>query len=140
MKKILVLCTGNSCRSQMMHGYLHYFANDGLDVKSAGVVAHGVNEKAILVMGEDGIDITDHTSNVIDEYLETEFDYLISVCDHAKESCPVFPTMAKHIHFTFEDPAGATGSEEEVLNSFRKVRDQIKAFSHGFIGALEGRN
>lgn len=136
MKKVLVLCTGNSCRSQMMHGYLNHFGKGNVSVKSAGIETHGVNPKAISVMEEDGVNISNHTSNNMDEYLNETFDFLISVCDHAKETCPVFPSMVKHIHFTFEDPAKAEGSKEEVLQAFRNTRDQIKAFSYGFISAI----
>lgn len=129
MKKMLVLCTGNSCRSQIMEGWLRHFGKGEIDVKSAGIETHGVNPRAIKVMGESGIDISLHTSNNIDEYLEESFDLVITVCDHANETCPVFPSSAKKIHHNFEDPAKATGSEEEILNSFRKVRDQIKDFA-----------
>lgn len=129
MKKMLVLCTGNSCRSQIMEGWLRHFGKGEIDVKSAGIETHGVNPRAIKVMGESGIDISLHTSNNIDEYLDESFDLVITVCDHANETCPVFPSNAQKIHHNFEDPAKATGSEEEILNSFRKVRDQIKAFA-----------
>ena len=112
MKKILVLCTGNSCRSQIAEGYLRKFAGDNASVYSAGVETHGVNPKAISIMAEDGIDISGHTSNNIDEYKDIDFDFVITVCDNAKERCPYFPTNAKKFHQNFPDPGKATGSEE----------------------------
>lgn len=132
-KKILVLCTGNSCRSQIAEGYLRYFLNDKADVYSAGIETHGVNPKAIETMREDGIDIATHTSNHIDEYAHIHFDYVITVCDHAKESCPFFPTNAKRFHYNFPDPAKATGTTEEIKEQFRQVRNQIKAYCKNFV-------
>jgi len=131
--KVLVLCTGNSCRSQMMHGWLNHFGGDQIEVRSAGVETHGVNPKAIKVMGEADVDISHHTSNHIDEYLSETFDSIITVCDHARESCPVFPSTAEQLHHNFTDPAKATGSNEEVMNEFRVVRDQIKDYAKDFI-------
>lgn len=131
--KILVLCTGNSCRSQMMHGWLDHFGGDGVEVYSAGVETHGVNPKAIKVMGEADVDISHHTSNNIEEYLAIDFDSVITVCDHARERCPVFPISAEQIHHNFSDPAKATGTEEEVLFDFRKVRDEIKEYAKNFL-------
>jgi arsenate reductase len=128
MKTILVLCTGNSCRSQIAHGYLQHFAGDKAKVYSAGVETHGVNPKAIQVMKEDGIDISHHTSNNVDEYLNIDFDLVFTVCDNAKERCPYFPGKAKKIHHNFPDPAKAKGSDEEIMNEFRKVRDEIKEY------------
>jgi arsenate reductase len=133
MKKILVLCTGNSCRSQIAHGYLQYFAGDKAEIYSAGVEIHGVNPKAIKIMAEDDIDISHHTSNNVDEYMEIPFDYIITVCDNAKENCPYFPSKAERFHQNFPDPAKATGTEDEVVNEFRRVRDMIKLFSASFI-------
>lgn len=134
-KKILVLCTGNSCRSQLAEGYLRHFAGDYAAVYSAGIETHGVNPKAIAVMAEDGIDISGHASNHVDDYSHLDFDYIITVCDHAKESCPYFPGQATKFHHNFPDPAKATGTEVEVLAQFRAVRDQIKAYSRQFISA-----
>ncbi len=129
MKHILVLCTGNSCRSQIAHGYFSHFLNEEkVRVYSAGVETHGVNPRAIETMVEEGIDISQHTSNHIDEYRDVEFDLVFSVCDHAKERCPFFPTKAMKIHFNFPDPAKAQGSEEEIKQQFREVRDQIKRY------------
>jgi arsenate reductase len=132
-KKILVLCTGNSCRSQMAHGYLAAMGGEKVEVYSAGVETHGVNPKAISIMAEDGIDISRHTSNHVDEYRNIDFDYVITVCDHAKERCPWFPTTAVLFHENFPDPAKATGSEEEVHNAFEHTRNLIKTYCGEFI-------
>lgn len=133
MKNILVLCTGNSCRSQIAHGYLQQLAGNKAKVYSAGVETHGVNPKAILVMKEDGVDISHHTSNNIDEYFNVDFDFVITVCDNAKERCPYFPTKAKKFHYNFPDPAKATGTDEKILNEFRRVRQLIKDYCNHFI-------
>ena len=133
MKNILVLCTGNSCRSQIAEGYLQYFAGKTAKVFSAGVETHGVNPKAISVMKDDGIDISNHTSNNISEYSNIEFDYIITVCDNAKERCPYFPSKAKKFHYNFPDPAKAVGTEEEILKQFKLVRNMIKEYSKNFI-------
>lgn len=138
MKKILVLCTGNSCRSQMAEGYLRHFAGKNAIVYSAGIEAHGLNRKAVQVMKEDGIDISRHTSNRIDEYKDIEFDFVITVCDNASENCPVFSSTAQKVHHNFPDPAKATGSEEFVLIQFRSVRDLIKIFCQHFISSYIG--
>ena len=132
-KKILVLCTGNSCRSQIAEGYLRHFANGNAEVYSAGVETHGVNPKAIAIMQEDGIDISNHTSNNIDEYYDIDFDFVITVCDNAKERCPFFPTKAKKFHHNFSDPAKAKGTDEEINEQFREVRQQIKEYCERFI-------
>lgn len=133
MKKVLVLCTGNSCRSQMAEGYLRKFSNGKAAIYSAGIETHGVNPRAIAVMQEDGIDISHHTSNHIDEYRNIDFDYIITVCDNAKERCPFFPSPAKKIHQNFPDPAKTKGSETEILNAFREVRDMIKTYCRQFV-------
>jgi len=132
-KKILVLCTGNSCRSQIAEGYLRYFADSKADVYSAGVETHGVNPKAIAIMKESGIDISKHTSNNIDEYSNINFDFVLTVCDNAKERCPFFPTKALKFHHNFPDPAKATGTEEEILEEFRKAREMIRNYCEDFI-------
>lgn len=132
-KKILVLCTGNSCRSQMAEGYLKHFAGEDAEVYSAGIEAHGLNPSAVHTMKEDGIDISAQTSNTIQQYIGMPFDYLITVCDHAQEHCPVFPGSVTRIHHSFSDPAKATGSEEYVQNQFRQVRNAIKDFCRQFI-------
>lgn len=133
MKKVLVLCTGNSCRSQIAEGYLRYFAGDKAEIYSAGIETHGVNPKAIEIMKRDGIDIFGHTSNNIDEYMGIDFDYVITVCDNAKESCPYFPTIAVKFHYNFPDPAKAIGTEEEVMEQFREVREMIRKYAQNFV-------
>ncbi len=135
MKKILVLCTGNSCRSQIAEGYLRHFAQEKAAVYSAGVETHGVNPRAIATMKEDGIYISAHTSNNLTEYADLGFDFIITVCDNAKERCPFFPSTAKQFHHNFPDPARATGTEAEIAQEFRLVRDQIKAYCRNFIAA-----
>jgi len=132
-KKILVLCTGNSCRSQIAEGYLRHFANNKAEVYSAGIEKHGVNPRAIATMQEDCIDISTHTSNNIDEYYNIDFDFVITVCDNAKESCPIFPTKAKRLHHNFPDPAKALGTEEEIKEQFKQTRQMIKEFCKQFI-------
>lgn len=134
MKNILVLCTGNSCRSQIAHGFLEHFTNrKKVKIYSAGVETHGVNPKAISILKEIGIDISSNTSNNIDEYFDVNFDYVITVCDNAKERCPFFSTKAVKLHYNFPDPAKAVGSEEEILLEFRKVREMIKLYCKDFI-------
>jgi arsenate reductase len=133
VKRILVLCTGNSCRSQIAEGYLQHFAGAKAKVYSAGVETHGVNPKAIAVMAEDGIDISQHTSNNINEYRDMAFDYVITVCDHAKERCPFFPSTARLFHENFPDPAKATGTPEQLMEAFRAVRQQIKDYCSAFV-------
>jgi len=133
MKKILVLCTGNSCRSQIAEGYLRHFAGDKAEVYSAGIETHGVNPRAVETMKEDGIDISKHTSNNVNEYQHIEFDFVITVCDNAKENCPYFPSKAKKFHYNFPDPAKAKGTEEEIKEQFRAVRKMIKDYSEKFV-------
>jgi arsenate reductase len=133
MKRILVLCTGNSCRSQIAEGYLKSFAKDKAAVYSAGIETHGVNPRAVQTMKEDGIDISHHTSNNIDEYRNIDFDFVITVCDNAKERCPLLPSKAKQFHHNFPDPAKAKGSENEIMHQFRNVREEIKKFSKKFV-------
>ncbi|MCR9170981.1 MAG: arsenate reductase ArsC [bacterium] len=134
-KTVLVLCTGNSCRSQMAHGFLKTYAAEGTQVYSAGVETHGVNPKAIQAMKEVGIDISTHTSNNVDEYTNIDFDYIITVCDSARERCPYFPSSAIKFHHSFPDPFGATGTSEEVAAVFNDVRDQIKVYCKEFASA-----
>jgi arsenate reductase (thioredoxin) len=130
---ILVLCTGNSCRSQIAHGYLQQFAGNKATIYSAGIETHGVNPRAIAIMKEDGIDISGHTSNNIDEYTSVPFNFIITVCDHAKENCPYFPSDAQRFHYNFPDPAKATGTEEEIMQQFRAVRTLIKDYCRDFV-------
>ncbi|MES2702429.1 MAG: arsenate reductase ArsC [Bacteroidota bacterium] len=133
MKNVLVLCTGNSCRSQIAEGYLRHFAAGRANVYSAGVETHGVNPRAIAIMKEDDIDISGHTSNHIDEYRNIAFDYVITVCDNAKERCPYYPATAKLFHENFPDPAKATGTEDEIMRQFREVRNLIREYSRAFV-------
>ena len=133
MKKVLVLCTGNSCRSQIAEGYLRQFAGDEAEIYSAGVETHGVNPLAIATMMEDGIDISAHTSNNVEEYRDLDFDYVITVCDNALERCPYFPTRAQRFHHNFPDPAKATGTQDAIMEEFRKVRTLIKNYSLDFV-------
>ena len=125
--KILILCTGNSCRSQMAHGFLKSFDNS-LTVRSAGTEpAAQINPKAVQVMQEAGIDISQHTPHLVDEYLKEEWDYVITVCDHANETCPAFLGKVKtRLHIGFEDPSSATGTEEFVMSEFRRIREEIR--------------
>ena len=132
LKNVLVLCTGNSCRSQMAEGYLRKFAGGRANVYSAGIETHGVNPRAIAVMSEDGIDISQHTSDNVDGYRSIPFDYVITVCDNANEHCPVFPSAAKKFHHNFADPAKAKGSEGEIMQQFRNVRNQIREYCREF--------
>ncbi len=133
MKNILVLCTGNSCRSQIAHGFLASMTAGKANVYSAGVETHGVNPKAIATMKEIGIDISDHTSNNITEYFGIDFDYVITVCDNAKERCPYFPTKAVKLHYNFPDPAKAVGTDDEINEQFRTVRSLIKDYCEKFV-------
>ncbi|RMD99414.1 MAG: arsenate reductase ArsC [Calditrichaeota bacterium] len=128
MKRILILCTGNSCRSQMAEGFLKSF-DDRLEVYSAGTnPSSQVHPKAIQVMQEIGIDIRDGYPKNVDQFLDKAFDYVITVCDNAKETCPVFTGKVKeNLHIGFDDPAEATGTEEEILAEFRRIRDEIHA-------------
>ena len=133
MKNILVLCTGNSCRSQIAHGFLAAMTAGKANVYSAGVETHGLNPKAIAIMKEIGIDIAHYTSNNISEYFGVDFDYVITVCDNAKERCPYFPTKAVKLHYNFPDPAKAVGTEDEIHEQFRIVREMIKDYCEKFV-------
>lgn len=126
--RVLILCTGNSCRSQMAQGFLQSF-DEKLEVFSAGTIPAGkINPKAVEVMAEEGIDIGNNIPKSVDEYLGDEWDYVITVCDEANEACPFFPGIVNHrLHMGFEDPSNATGSEEFVMSEFRRVRDLIRA-------------
>lgn len=138
MINILILCTGNSCRSQIAHGYLEHFKKEvSTTIYSAGIEVHGVNPKAISTMKEDGIDISNNTSNNSSEYSDIEFDYVITVCDNAKENCPVFSTNALRLHHNFPDSAQANGTEIEVLESFRSVRNEIRKYCQDFISEYD---
>ena len=134
MKNILVLCTGNSCRSQMAHGYLSLFANGKANIYSAGIETHGLNKNAVAIMKSDGVDISHHTSNNVDKYLEIDFDIILTVCDHAFENCPFIPSEnALRIHHNFEDPSKIEGTKEEIKSAFVKTRDEIKKYCSNLI-------
>ena len=133
VKDILVLCTGNSCRSQMAEGYLRFFSQEKATIYSAGIETHGVNPRAIQVMMEDGIDISSHTSNNINEYTEVDFDLILTVCNNAETNCPYFPSIALRFHYNFPDPAKAIGTEEEIMNEFRATRNLIKMYCEKFL-------
>ncbi len=129
--KVLFLCTGNSCRSQMAEGWAKYLKGDVIDAYSAGIETHGLNPYAVKVMKEAGVDISGHKSKLLDDLSDIELDYVVTVCGHAHETCPVFPAKAKIIHVGFDDPprmAKMVEDEEEKLNCYRKVRDEIKKF------------
>ena len=131
MKKILFLCTGNSCRSQMAEGWARQMYGDNVQVYSAGTAPHGVDPRAVMVMAQAGVDISKHTSNHLDEYLDIPFDMLVTVCDSARESCPVFPGEGEKVHHSFDDPpylARDAADEESALTPYRRVRDEIKQF------------
>lgn len=134
MKNILVLCTGNSCRSQMAHGYLNQFSKDKATIYSAGIETHGLNPGAVSIMKEDNIDISNHTSNHVDEYADIDFDYIITVCDHANENCPYIPSKnAIRLHHNFFDPSKVTGTEKEKHDAFLKARNEIKSYFKDFV-------
>jgi arsenate reductase len=138
-ERVLFLCTGNSARSQMAEGLLRREAGDRYEVFSAGTHPTQVRQEAIAVMRELGIDISGHRSKSVDEFRDEPFDYVITVCDNARESCPVFPSEAKRIHWSFEDPAAAVGTEEERLAMFRRIRDQILAALSGELIRIPAR-
>ncbi len=132
-KNILVLCTGNSCRSQIAEAYLRLFAKEKAEIYSAGIATHGLNPGAVATMMADGIDISKHTSNHVDEYLNIQFDFIITVCDHAAEHCPTIPSNAQRIHQNFADPAKAIGSTAQITEKFRLAREEIKAYCKAFV-------
>ncbi|MEW6209433.1 MAG: arsenate reductase ArsC [Acidobacteriota bacterium] len=132
-KRVLILCTGNSARSQMAEGLLRHDSGARFDVSSAGTRPSQVREEAIRAMEEIGIDISAHRSKSVDEFIQEEFDYVITVCDNARESCPVFPARTQKIHWSFDDPAAAVGDAEARLAVFRRVRDEIRAHLTEFI-------
>jgi arsenate reductase len=132
MKKVLILCTGNSCRSQMADAWLKYFTSDNIEVYSAGTKPEKVNPYAVKVMDLEGIDISSNTSNNVDEYKDIEFDYVITVCDNAKEICPIFSFSVQMIHSSFPDPAKAKGTEEELIKVYSEVSGDLKKFMEQF--------
>lgn len=131
-KRVLFLCTGNSCRSQMAEGWLRRLGGDQFEVVSAGTHPVGLNPYAVTAMQEAGVDISNHVSERVDPYLEQQFDYVITVCDRAQENCPIFPGASKMLHWRFDDPAKAKGTYEQQMVVFRKIRDEIKERIHRF--------
>jgi arsenate reductase len=137
--KVLFLCTGNSCRSQMAEGWTRYLKGDQIEVYSAGVEKHGLNPRAVKVMQEVGLDISNHTSKHVSEVMDIPFDYVVTVCGHARENCPVFPGKAKVVHKGFDDPpklAADAETEEEALAHYRRVRDEIRTYVETLPGSL----
>ncbi len=138
--KVLFLCTGNSCRSQMAEGWAHHLKSDVIEPYSAGVEIHGMNPNAVKVMSEAGVDITGQRSKHVNELMDVPFDYVVTVCDNANETCPVFPGKVKRVHVGFDDPprlAKTAANEEEALSHYRRVRDDIRRFVEGLPGGLE---
>lgn len=140
--RVLFLCTGNSCRSQMAEGWARRLKGDLLEAYSAGVETHGLNPRAVQVMAEAGVDISGHRSKALDALKDVDFDYVVTVCDHARETCPWFPGRAKVVHAGFDDPprlALDAASEEEALAHYRRVRDEIRAYVETLPEALEAQ-
>jgi len=141
MLKVLFLCTGNSCRSQMAEGWARHLKGEVIEAYSAGIETHGMNPRAVAVMTEAGVDISEQHSKHVDELADTEFDYVVTVCDNAAESCPVFRGKAQVVHHSFDDPprlARDAASEEEALSHYRRVRDEIRDYVAKLPGALKG--
>jgi len=137
--RILFLCTGNSCRSQMAEGWARHLKSDEFDAYSAGIETHGLNPRAVRVMAEAGVDITGQSSKHVDELKDIEFDYVVTVCSHAHENCPLFPGQAKVVHVGFDDPpalAADAATEEQALAPYRRVRDEIRQFVSQLPSAL----
>jgi arsenate reductase len=139
--KVLFLCTGNACRSQMAEGWARHLKGDSIDAFSAGIAPHGLDPRAVRVMAEAGVDISGHRSKHVDDLAGQPFDYVVTVCDHANEHCPIFPGATRRVHVSFEDPprlARNARSEQEALAHYRRVRDGIRAFIETLPGALTG--
>jgi arsenate reductase (thioredoxin) len=139
--KVLFLCTGNSCRSQMAEGWARHLKSDSIEAYSAGVEPHGMNKKAVRVMKEAGVDISTQSSKHVDSLAHVPLDYVVTVCGHAHETCPLFPGKTKVVHVGFEDPPALeknAKSEEEALNHYRRVRDEIRAWVQTLPGSLAG--
>lgn len=140
--KVLFLCTGNSCRSQMAEGWARQLKGDSIEPYSAGVETHGLNPNAVKAMAEAGVDISGHRSKHVDDLKNLHFDYVVTVCDDAHERCPLFPGKARIVHVAFDDPprlAQSAKSEEEALAHYRRVRDEIRAFVEGLPESLRTR-
>jgi len=141
--RVLFLCTGNSCRSQMAEGWARHLKADLIEAYSAGIETHGLNPRAVKVMAEAGVDISGHRSKHVRDLKEVPFDYVVTVCGHASENCPVFPGKVKRLHVGFDDPpklAAGARTEEEALNHYRRVRDEIRAFIEQLPEALESQS
>jgi len=141
--KILFLCTGNACRSQMAEGWARHLKSDVIEACSAGIETHGLDANAVKVMAEAGVDISDHRSKTVAELIDVPFDYVVTVCGHARETCPVFPGEAKVVNVGFDDPpalAADAETPEVALDCYRRVRDEIRAFIEALPGSLSGRN
>jgi arsenate reductase (thioredoxin) len=139
-QRILFLCTGNSCRSQMAEGWARHLNGDVLEACSAGIATHGLNPRAVQVMAEAGVDISQHRSQHVDEFQDTPIDVVVTVCGHAHETCPVFPGNARVVHHGFDDPPGLTRDltdEEEILAVYRRVRDEIRDYVATLPASLE---
>ena len=142
MLRVLFLCTGNSCRSQMAEGFARHRKSEQIEAYSAGIETHGLNPNAVRVMAEAGVDISGQESTLVDDLLAIDFDYVVTVCDHAAESCPVFPGNARVVHHSFEDPpklAANAQNEEEALGHYRRVRDEIGCYIDSLPDALTQR-
>ena len=135
--KVLFLCTGNACRSQMAEGWARRLVGDRLEPFSAGASTHGLDPRAVRVMAEAGVDISGQRSKHVDEVRHIPFDYVVTLCDRARDACPVLPGKVRILHAGFEDPAAARGTEEEVLVVFRRVRDALRQFVEGLPEAME---
>ncbi len=138
--KLLFLCTGNSCRSQIAEGWARHSKGSVIDAYSAGIRPIGISSRAIKVMAEAGVDISTHKSQHVDEFSQIDFDYVVTLCDNAAENCPVFSGKAKIVHKPFDDPYFASGSEEQIMATFRKVRDDIKMFIETMPESLEDKS
>jgi len=140
--RVLFLCTGNSCRSQMAEGWTRHLKGDVIEPYSAGIKTHGLDRLAVMVMAEAGVDISGHRSKHVEELKGLDFDYVVTVCDHAHEHCPVFPGRANVVHVGFDDPprlAKTAETQEQALGHYRRVRDQIRAFVEKLPGILQQR-
>lgn len=143
MLKLLFLCTGNSCRSQMAEGWAHHLKSDAIEAYSAGIETHGLNSVAVKVMAEVGVDISTQESQHVDDLKQIDFDYVVTVCDNAAEACPMFSENAKVIHHSFDDPprlAREASSEAEGLTHYRRIRDEIRDYVSLLPNTLEGMN
>jgi arsenate reductase len=135
-RRILFLCTGNACRSQMAEGWARHLLGDTVEPYSAGITPRGLDPRAVQVMAETGVDISRQRSKHVDEFRDVQFDLVVTVCDNAREQCPLYLGSAKQMHQSFDDPAAATGNEEKVLSVFRRVRDELRALVEG-LGRVE---